>query len=232
MVARSEHLQLVPLAHVAPLLPSFPDVLYEYTIPLLGNKTLAAFRATASTPLRAYRATKEPARTVQSIEERYLPPYEAARFVSSIYSRFLEPVRFAEASWKAPSRNTIFDGFARALLNPRVLPAVEMIAENVCAIRELDTYGADIGSNVVRWMEYLASEALESDFLQVESEHDSDRERLRSALRVIRDATSVLDRYRAMMREREGARQRTVAEELKRTVFPERSRQGLRLRTA
>jgi hypothetical protein len=194
-----EGLRLMPLESVEPLLPSCADVVYEYTIPLLREHTLDLLGESASAVPRVYKAANAN-RRLQSLEERYLPGYEAAKLVASVYSRCIEPLRFSRNERSIITREEIFEGFARALLTTRVLPAVELVAENIYTLRELDSYQPEIGANTVRWMEYLAFEALESDLLQVEGGPDSDIERLRSALREIRDATSVLDRYRALMR--------------------------------
>jgi hypothetical protein len=196
---KSEGLRLTPLESVEPLLRSCADVVYEYTIPLLREHTLEVLgERPGAVPLIYKRANAN--RATQSLEERYLPAYEAAKLVGSVYSRCIEPLRFSRNGVSMVTRGEIFEGFARALLTARVLTAVELVAENIYTLRELDAYQADLGANIVRWMEYLAFEALESDLLQGEGGQGSDSERLRSALRVIRDATSVLDRYRALMR--------------------------------
>lgn len=192
-------LRLTPLESVEPLLPSYADVVYEYTIPLLREHTLEQLGESASATPPVYKAANANRKT-QPLEERYLPAYEAAKLVASVYSRCIEPLRFSRNGGSMLTREEIFEGFARALLTARVLPAVQLVAENIYTLRELDTYQPEIGANIVRWMEYLAFEALESDLLQGEGGPASDIERLRSALRVIRDATSVLDRYRALMR--------------------------------
>ena len=196
----NRRLQLISLLYVEPLLRPYSEVVYEYTVPLLGQRTLDALRAASTATPRVYKRPKKTSGAVLTPEERYLPPYEAARLISSVYARCLEALRFAGASPSTPDRDEIFDSFVRALLSERVLPAVEMVAENIYTLRELDNYGPEIGTNVVRWMEYLAFEALESNLLRSADEGDGGVRRLQSALRTIRDATYVLDRYRALLR--------------------------------
>jgi hypothetical protein len=195
-----EDLRLVRLAHVDPLLPAHPYVLYEYTVSQLTNRTIQALerRRDASQPV--YTAHKGSAGKSESLEELYTELLAAIRLISSIYSHFLEPLRFAGANPHLIDRGEIFNGFARALVGSRILPSVEIVAANVLTLRALDRYQDRLGTDAARWMQYLAFEAMQTNVLWRGFTPGKELERLRTALRVIRDSSTILDRYQALAR--------------------------------
>ena len=193
-----DDLRLVRLTQVDPLLPAHPYVLYEYTIPQLANRTVESLRLRRGEGKPIYTARKGSASNDDSLEEIYREPLAAVRLISGVYSHFLEPLRFPGASLKASDRTEIFNGFARTLAGSRVLPSVEIAAANMPILRALDRYQDGLGTNIARWLQYLAFEALETNVLQRGFTPGRELDRLQDALRIIRDSSTILDRYQAL----------------------------------
>ena len=195
-----DDLRLLRLTQVDPLLPAYPYVLYEYTVPQLTNKTVAILRRGRGQSQPIYTGYKSGPGEDGSLEEHYSELLAAATLISGIYSHFLDPLRFAGANLHSADRDEIFNGFARALAGSRVLPSVEIVAANLPTLRALDRYQDGLGTNVARWMQYLAFEALDTNVLRRGFTPGNELERLRDALRVIRDSSTILDRYQALGR--------------------------------
>lgn len=195
-----EGLRLTRLTRVDPLLPAHPYVLYEYTIPHLTNRAVNALRRRNGESPPVYTGYRGAAGTNESLETQYTEPLEAARLISGIYAHFLEPLRFTGANGNKPERAEIFYGFVRTLIGSRVLPSVELVAANMELLRTLDQFQEGLGTNVVRWMQYLAFEALATNFAQRVFTTGQELERLHAALYVIRDSATILDRYQALGR--------------------------------
>lgn len=193
--------RLVRLSQLEPLLPARPFTLYEYTIPDLSERALRALRAGPGgvNPVYTGRANGH----ADSVEERYLEPLAAAKLIAGLYSRVLDPLRFSSDSGiSLPSREEIFERFARTLMSPRLQGAVESVAANITYLRDLDTYQHGLGSAVAHWMQYLAYEALNTSITRPGYADGADTARLRSALYTLRDSATVLDRYKALARRR------------------------------
>ena len=195
-----EDFRLVRLTQVEPLLPVRPYTLYDYTIPDLTDRALNALERSSGARSLVYTGYKGSSGALWSVEERYLEPFGAAKRISGLYSHCLDPLRFTANTGHSPNRVEIFDGFARALIGSRVLPWVELVAANIGTLRELDNFQPGIGSNVTRWMQYLAYEALGTHVARRTYTSEEELRRLRSGLHVIRDSTTILDRYKALAR--------------------------------
>lgn len=193
-------LRLLRLVQVEPLLPVLPDVLYEFTIPQLTNRALTALRRRSVGRMPVYAGNTGSGGESRSLEEQYLELLEAARLISGMYSHCLEPLRFAGTNGSRPDRDDIFNGFVRTLVGSRVLASVELVAAKIQVLRSLDDYQAGIGSNTARWMQYLASEALQTTVVQRGFTTNRDVKRLGKALHVIRESTTILDRFKALGR--------------------------------
>ena len=194
-----ETLRLVRLDHVEPLLPARPFTLYEYTIPDLSERALRALRAGpgGANPVYTGRANGN----VVSVEAHYLEPLAAAKLIAGLYARVLDPLRFrSESGISFPSREEIFERFARTLMSPRLRVAVESVAANIAHLRELDTYQPGLGTAVAHWIQYLAYEALSTSITLPGYVDGPDTARLRAALYALRDSATVLDRYKALAR--------------------------------
>jgi hypothetical protein len=196
-----EDLRLIRLTHVDPLLPTNPYVLYEYTIPHLTNRAMNALRRRCGDSQPVYTGYKGPVKKNDALEEQYIEPLEAARLVSGIYSHFLDPLRFGGTNPNQSERDEIFNGFVRTLAGSRVLPSVELVAANMPILRTLDEFQDGLGTNVARWMQYLAFEALETNIVQRGFTTGRELERLRTALYAMRDSSTILDRFRALGRD-------------------------------
>jgi hypothetical protein len=194
----ADDLRLARLSHVEPLLPAHPYVLYEYTISQLSNRTVNALRRRSGDSQPVYTGYRGSAGKNESLEELYTEPLEAARLISGIYSHFLDPLRFAGTIENKRERDEIFNGFVRTLVGARVLPSVELVAANMPLLRTLDQFQDGLGTNVARWMQYLAFEALETKVVLPGFTPCKELERLRIALHVIRESSTILDRFRAL----------------------------------
>jgi hypothetical protein len=195
-----DDLRLVRLPHVDPLLPAHPYILYEFTIPHLSNRTVGVLRRGRGADQPIYTGHTRGTGENESLEDLYERLLAAARLISGVYSHFLDPLRFAGTRLKSTERNEIFNSFARALAGSRVLPSVEIVAANLPTLRSLDRYQAQLGTDVARWMQYLAFEALETNVTRRGFTTGRELDRLRAALRLIRDSSTILDRYKALGR--------------------------------
>jgi hypothetical protein len=195
-----DYLRLVRLTHVDPLLPAHPYNLYEFTIPQLTNRTVEVLRRGRAASQPVYTGYKRGTGETESLEEVYDELLAAAKLIGGIYSHFLDPLRFAGTSLPSTEREEIFNGFARALAGSRVLPSVEIVAANVPTLRALDRYQDGIGTDAARWMQYLAFEALETNVTQRGFTTGRELDRLRSALNILKDSPTILDRYKALAR--------------------------------
>jgi hypothetical protein len=193
-------LRLTRLTQVDPLLPAHPYVLYEYTIPALTNRAVNALRRRSGDSQPVYTGYKGAPGKHESLEDVYTEPLEAARLISGVYSHFLDPLRFAGTNGNQVEREEIFNGFARTLLSPRMLPSVELVGENILLLRTLDEFQPGLGTNVARWMQYLAFEALQTNIMQQGFTLGRELERMQIGLRAMRDSSTVLDRYKALSR--------------------------------
>jgi hypothetical protein len=193
-------LRLARLPQVDPLLPAHPYVLYEYTIPTLTNRAINALRRRSGDIQPVYTGYKGAPGKHESLEEQYTKPLEAAKLISGVYSHFLDPLRFAGNNGEKLEREEIFNGFARTLIAPRMLSSVELVGENILLLRTLDQFQDGLGTNVARWMQYLAFEALQTNVLQQGFTLGRELERMETALRAMRDSSTVLDRYQALGR--------------------------------
>lgn len=192
--------RLVRLTDVEPLLMPRPFELYDYTIPDLTKRTVQSLSKSSGTANPMYTGRNGVSGEQRSVDERYLEPFKAAQRISGLYSHFLDPLRFSGNIGTVPERADIFQGFARTVISPRILPLVELVAEQIGELRDLDAYQIGIGTNAARWMQYLAYEAWGSNLVQRGFTLGGELERLRAALRVIRDSATVLDRYHALAR--------------------------------
>lgn len=196
----ADELRLVRLTQVDPLLPAHPSVLYEYTIPQLTNRTVESLRRRRSEVKPIYTAQKGHSSADETLEELYREPLAAVQLISGMYSHFLEPLRFQDANLHAGDRDEIFNGFARSLAGSRVLPSVEVVAATMQILRALDRYQDGLGTNVARWMQYLAFEAMETNVMRRGFTPGKELDRLHDSLRIIRDSSTILDRYQAFGR--------------------------------
>lgn len=195
-----DDLRLVRLYEVEPLLPARARVLYEYTVPDLTQRALRELTYALGATSGVYTGHKGSSGNAWSLDERYLEPLAAAKQIASLYLHVLDPLRYATTGAALPTREEIFNGFARPLAGTRLLPSVELLAEHIQHVRELDRYQPGLGTNVARWMQYLAYEALETSVTRRGFTPGRELDRLRSALRSLRDSATVLDRYQALAR--------------------------------
>jgi hypothetical protein len=82
-----------------------------------------------------------------------------------------------------------------------MLDAVETVAQYIDSLRSLDTYQAGLGTNTVRWMHYLAAEALGA-IGSSPSGILPEQVRLHAALTTITSSITGVDRFAAMRRVR------------------------------
>lgn len=198
-----DDLRLVRLTHVDPLLPAHPYILYEFTIPQLTNRTVEVLRRGSGANKPIYTGHTRASGENESLEDLYKELTAAARLISGVYSHFLDPLRFAGTQLQSTERDEIFNSFARALAGSRVLPSVEIVAANLPTLRSLDRYQDGLGTDAARWMQYLAFEALETNVTRRGFTTGRELDRLRTALRLIKDSPTILDRYKALGRESE-----------------------------
>lgn len=186
------------LKDIEPLLPSQPDVVYDYTIPELTRRTLLAIRRRHADHGPVYMGYKQPNRSIEAPEDRFVALLDAAKLIAGLYSHFLDPLRVRGDDAGKPDKETIINGFARTLAGARVLPSVELVAENIGVLRSVDEYQDGVGTNAARWMQYLAFEALQANVMKRGYTTGRELERLRAALTTIRDSATVLDRFKAL----------------------------------
>lgn len=191
--------RLVRLTSADAGLERSPNVLYEYTLPALKDKTARILRTTRDETSEIYKAGRFATQGSASLGDRLLKPFEAAQLVSTIYSRCLDPVRFPVSDRDPVRKDQIIAVFVRCLTSRNVLGAVELVAQTVDGLRALDTYQAGLGTTTVRWMQYLASEALEATGSGA-SGILPDGVRLHRALSGIQASINGADRLAAMRR--------------------------------
>jgi hypothetical protein len=81
-----------------------------------------------------------------------------------------------------------------------MLPSVELVARNMDGLRSLDSYQPGLGTNTVRWMQYLSAEALDVLPSGPSPEILREQTRLCEALGTIRASVTAVDRFAAMRR--------------------------------
>ncbi|HEX6510465.1 MAG TPA: hypothetical protein VF221_22785 [Chloroflexota bacterium] len=190
--------RVVRLSHVEPMLPSTPNILFDFTIPNLSERTLAVLHGERRLTNGPYTGYRFPSRRTQSLAEQHLQPFESGRLIAAVYSRCLEPLRFPSSDQSGPSKERIVDAFVRMLATDRVLTAVETVARRIDAIRALDAYQPGIGTTTVRWIQYLAAEAVQSQMMQSGRMAYAEQRRLREALCSIAHSVNALDRFTAL----------------------------------
>jgi hypothetical protein len=191
--------RLVRLANAEAGLERSPNVLYEYTLPTLKDRTAEVLRTTRDESSEVYKAGRFATRGPASLADRLLKPFEAAQLISTIYSRCLDPVRFPVNDREPVRKDQVVAVFARCLTSRNVLGALELVARNIDGLRSLDTYQPGLGTTTVRWMQHLAAEAQEgvgsgaSGILP-------EGVRLHQALSAIQGSVNGADRLAAMRR--------------------------------
>jgi hypothetical protein len=193
---------IVHLIQITPGLRPAPNIVYDFTIPELTDRTLATLHGQQHRiegPYRGYRFTGQ-GHAGQRDPSQYLRPFGAAQLVSSIYSRCLDPLRFESAGAAKLTRVDVFESFARKLFGDRVAGAMELISSGLDNIRVLDLYQPGIGSATARWLQHLAGEALETDSMRPQLYAPIQQRNLRAALVTIRESVTVVDRYAALSR--------------------------------
>jgi hypothetical protein len=197
-----DRLCIVHLIQITPGLRPAPNIVYDFTIPELTDRTLATLHGQhhrMDGPYRGHRSTGQ-GQVGQRDPSQYLQPFEAAQLVSSIYSRCLDPLRFESAGAAKLTKVDVFESFARKLFGDRVASAVESIASGLDNIRALDLYQPGIGSATARWMQHLAGEVLETDPMRRQLHAPIHQRNLRAALVTIRESVTIVDRYAALSR--------------------------------
>jgi hypothetical protein len=191
-------LRIVRLTHVDPLLPSHPNLLFDFTLPDLTERTRAILRGQLRRDTGPYRGYRFGGTQTRSLEEEFLPPFEAARLVGVVYARCLDPVHIRAVGRTGPSRDDVLHVFARMLATPKVIMAVELVAQRLDTVRWLDRFQPDLGTTTIRWMQYLAGLALEA--LRSITMPYPEYRRLRDALCGIVTSVTAVDRYTALAR--------------------------------
>jgi hypothetical protein len=189
------------LAQVVPLLPLQPAIVYEYTVPRLSPSAQAAMdRGLPAQPM-TYRVNRMSSSSATPPEAAPAKAFEAVQLVSTVYAKILDPLRAPVPAAHRPDKAELFERFARTVATPKLLAALELIAANIDALRQIDRYQAGVGTNAVRWMQYLAGELLETRFVQEPPRYEGDDQgRVRRALHEINGSISVLDRFSALGR--------------------------------
>ena len=126
--------------------------------------------------------------------------FECARRISDVYTRCLDPLLFPTSETDAPDKARIIDAFVRVLATERMLTSLECVTCELDTERALDSCQPDLGTTTVRWLHYLAGEALRSRMLSPEVRPYTERQRLNVALCAIVQSVSVLDRFTALAR--------------------------------
>jgi hypothetical protein len=198
-VPGAPRLSIARLTHVDPLLQPRCDAVYDYTIPEPGRRAKRQLEEQDKRVSDPY-----PGPTTGNLSRARsagscLEALDAARLVSSIYSHLLDPLRGTNHG-NQPTRDEIFERFARLLTGDKLLAAVETIAADPAVLRAVDENGPAIGTNAARWMQYLAHETLRTRVIHHGFTIGRGIERLHAALRTIEASATILDRYRALAR--------------------------------
>jgi hypothetical protein len=198
----SDRVQVMHLTQADPCLERSSTVLYEYTLPSLRDSTVETLQAGGTLTGETYRVHRSSNASAASLEDRLLKPFEAARLLSTLYARCLDPVRFSGVGQEAVGKSEVVVAFTRSLSTDKGLAAVELVAQNIDGLRSLDAYEAGLGTNAVRWMQYLAAEAL--DGLEASTADPAgalpEQGPLHRALRTIARSVTAADRFAAMRR--------------------------------
>jgi hypothetical protein len=191
---------IVHLIRIVPGLSRAPDIVYDFTIPELTDRTRATLQGQQYAMGGLYRSPRLTAegQVGRRDASEHVQPFEAAQLVSSIYSRCLDPLRFESAGAVKLTKADVLESFARKLFSDRVAGAVESVASGLGNIRTLDLYQPGIGSSTARWLQHLAGEALETDPMRLHVHAPPHQRKLRAALVTIRESITVVDRYAAL----------------------------------
>lgn len=192
--------RIVHLVHVLPYLRSTTEIVYDYTIPELTDRTLAILcgeRHHDEGPYRGYRFSGQRTGSAKDARDR-LRPFEAAQLLSGVYARCLDPMRFESPAAPHITKRDVFEAFARRLWNGRVMGAVDSVATGLKTIRELDQYQQGLGTATARWMQHLARETLQTDRMRVGPHTPVQQRTLHEQLTIIRESVTAVDRFTAL----------------------------------
>ena len=194
--------RIVHLVQVMPFLRPAVGILYDFTIPELMDRTMVLFQGDPHRIEGPYRGYRFAGGSKDSRQDGlpFVQAFTAAQLVSGIYSRCLDPLRFESSASPHLSKADIFEGFVRRLLSDRGTSTVSIIAGGIGHIRAIDRYQPGVGTSAMRWLQYLAGEALETKRFQARAHLPPPTGSLMADLRTIRDSVTAADRYTALAR--------------------------------